>query len=146
MMNSGYIGAGTAKNHQQRASYSNSNNNAHQRYRGPSNISNIVDDEANIQKQLRSLQLENEKMRELIEELKQANQLYLSERDLLEGKLKTKIAQVQKFASQCQINSKKAFMFEQVTADYRNGLIDLESGDNNGAPSDSAIHHLRQRV
>ena len=81
-------------------------------------------------------------MRELIEELKQANQLYLSERDLLEGKLKTEIAQVQKFATQCQINSKKAFMFEQVTADYRNALADLEN-DNSGA---TMLQDLRQRV
>ena len=38
-------------------------------------------------------------MRELIEELKQANQLYLSERDLFEEKLKTKIGQVHKIAA-----------------------------------------------
>lgn len=31
-------------------------------------------------------------MRELIEELKQANKLYLGERDLIEEKLKAKIA------------------------------------------------------
>ena len=69
-------------------------------------------------------------MKELIEELKQANKLYLGERDLFEEKLKAKIAQVHKFGSQCQINSKKAFMFEQMVADYRNGLMELENGGN----------------
>ena len=66
-------------------------------------------------------------MRELIEELKQANQLYLSERDLFEEKLKTKIGQVHKFASQCQLNSQKAFMLEQLLADYKNNLLELDS-------------------
>ena len=65
-------------------------------------------------------------MKELIEELKQANQLYLSERDLFEEKLKTKIGQVHKFASQCQISSQKALMLEQLLADYKSNLVELE--------------------
>ena len=43
--------------------------------------------------------MEKDKMRELIEELKQTNQLYSGERDLLEEKLKTKSGQLHKFAS-----------------------------------------------
>ena len=43
--------------------------------------------------------MEKEKMRELIEELKQTNQLYLNERDRFEDKLKAKSSQLHKFAS-----------------------------------------------
>ena len=39
---------------------------------------------------MRSLQLEKEKMRELIEELKQTNKIFQSERELVEEKLKQK--------------------------------------------------------
>ena len=78
-----------------------------------------------LQKQVRSLQLEKEKMRELIEELKQTNQLYSNERDLFEEKLKTKIGKLHKFASQCQINSQKAIMLEQVLAEHKTSLNEL---------------------
>jgi len=53
------------------------------------------EDEINLnllQKQVRTLQLEKEKMKELIDELKQTNQFYSGERDLLEEKLKNKNA------------------------------------------------------
>ena len=69
--------------------------------------------------------MEKDKMRELIEELKQTNELYSNERDIFEGKLKTKIGQVHKFASQCQINSQKAFMLEQMLAEHKNSLNEL---------------------
>ena len=60
------------------------------------------------------MQIEKEKMRELIEELKQANKLYLTERDRIEEKLKAKSEKLHKFASQCQINAHKVHMFEQM--------------------------------
>jgi len=53
------------------------------------------EDEINLnllQKKVRTLQLEKEKMKELIDELKQTNQFYSGERDLLEEKLKNKNA------------------------------------------------------
>lgn len=49
--------------------------------------------------------MEKDKLKELIEELRQANQLYQGERDLLDEKLKTKSSQLHKFASQCQSNA-----------------------------------------
>lgn len=73
------------------------------------------EDEINLnllQKQVRTLQLEKEKMKELIDELKQTNQFFSGERDLLEEKLKNKNAQLHKFASQCQANAQKVFMLE----------------------------------
>ena len=79
-------------------------------------------------KQVRSLQLEKDKMKELIEELKQTNQLYSGEKDLLEGKIKSKTAQLHKFASQCQVSASKVFMLEQVLTDYK--LIVAELGSN----------------
>ena len=95
-----------------------------------SSVQSRNNDDANLnlmQKQVRSLQLEKEKMRELIEELKQTNQLYLGERDLLDEKLKAKTAQLHKFASQCQANAHKIDMLEQVLADYKTTVADLAS-------------------
>jgi hypothetical protein len=45
-----------------------------------------------LQRQVRTLQLEKEKMKELIDELKQTNQFYSNERDLFEEKVKNKNA------------------------------------------------------
>ena len=87
-----------------------------------------------LNKQIRSIQLEKEKLKELIEELKQSNTLYLSERDLLEDKLKTKTQQLHKFASQCQSNAHKVFMLEQVLAEYKYVMADLQ-GSNDGLRS-----------
>ena len=80
-----------------------------------------------LQRQIRSLQLEKDKLKELIEELRQANQLYQGERDLLDEKLKSKSGQLHKFASQCQSNAQKVFMLEQVLAEYKYALADLEN-------------------
>lgn len=91
---------------------------------------NRADDELNLnllQKQVKGLQLEKDKMRELIEELKQTSSLYSNERDLVEEKLKTKTAQLHRFASQCQANAHKVMMLEQVLADYKYTVIDLGS-------------------
>ena len=64
-------------------------------------------------------------MRELIDELKQTNQLYSSERDIFEQKIKAKTGKLQQFASQCQINAQKEYMVEQILADYKNTVSDL---------------------
>ena len=85
--------------------------------------------------------LEKEKMRELIEELKQANSFYASERDIFEDKVKAKIAKMHKFASQCQINSQQSIMLEKLLAEYKNSLNDLQMSQNasNGAADISQI-------
>ena len=80
-----------------------------------------------LQKQVRSLQLEKEKMRELIEELKQTNELYQGEVRTVEEKLKSKAAQLHKFASQCKANAHKVFMVEQLLFDYKYKFIDLSN-------------------
>lgn len=57
--------------------------------------STIRDDSSNLNsltKQVRSLQLEKEKMKELIEELKHSNKLFATEREVIEDRLKGKNA------------------------------------------------------
>jgi len=65
-------------------------------------------------------------MRELIEELKQTNQLFSSERDLLEDKLKAKAAQLHKFASQCQLSTLKVSMLEKLVTEHKLALSELQ--------------------
>ena len=75
-----------------------------------------------LQKQVRGLQLEKEKMAELIEELKQTNKVYANDREVLNEKLKAKGSQLHKFASQCQVNALRATMLENTLADHKNAL------------------------
>ena len=77
-----------------------------------------------LQRQLRSAQLEKDKLKELIEELKQNNQLFVSERDFFEDKLKSKSQQLNKWASQRQTNAHKVYMLESLLAEYKYTMQD----------------------
>jgi len=46
---------------------------------------------------------------------------------LLDEKLKSKSGQLHKFASQCQANAQKIFMLEQVLAEYKYAVADIEN-------------------
>ena len=74
---------------------------------------------------MRSLQLEKEKMKELIEELKHSNKLYSSEREVLEERAKARGVQLHKFASQCQAYANKISMLDELLADYKYAMMDL---------------------
>ena len=66
-------------------------------------------------------------MRELIEELKQTNKIFQSEREMVEEKLKQKGTQLHKFASQCQANAHKIVMLEHTLSDYKHQFAELEA-------------------
>ena len=66
-----------------------------------------------------------EKMKELIDELKHSNNMFTTENETLEERLKSKSAQLHKFASQCQANALKIAMLEEILSDYKYQLTDL---------------------
>jgi len=77
-------------------------------------------------KQVNNLSLEREKYKELIEELRQANTLYMEEKNHFEEKLKARSAQLHKFAAQCQVNAHKIYAVEQTLTEFKCAFNDLE--------------------
>ena len=69
---------------------SGSNLNRKAGLRKTQTVAEDENDPQHLLRMVRSLQMEKDKLKELIEELRQANQLYQGERDLLDEKLKTK--------------------------------------------------------